>query len=141
MMRGEESVVNRISGWVDPLSKFLLAVSCGQGLADQSGIDTGKTPLLLLADHRGARQFSRHGKLANVITPAYDAVHTKLNSLESHLLSFVDLNLMARAKCAVLSHSGFSNVGWWLSGGNSCRMMLSDCYKACQANSTAPFCP
>jgi hypothetical protein len=141
MMRGEETVINRISGWVDPLSKFLLALSCGNGLAAAHGIDVTSTPLLLLADHRGVRQFSRHRQLVNVVTPAYDAVHTKMNSLESHLLSFVDLNLIARSKCAVLSHSGFSNVGWWLGGGNSCRMMLSDCYKACQANSTAPFCP
>lgn len=139
-MRGEESVVNCISGYVDPLAKFLLSVGCGSGLAAESGIDIKSTPLLLLADHRGVRQFSRHGRLLNVVTPAYDAVHTKMNSVEAHLLSFVDLNLIARAKCAVLSHSGFSNVGWWMSGGNSCRMMLSECYKVCARNSTSPYC-
>lgn len=141
MMQGEDSVVNRISGYVDPLAKFLLAVSCGGGMAAKAGINVTATPLLLLADHRGVRQFSRHGKLANVVTPAYEAVHTKMNSVEAHLLSFVDLNLIARAKCAVLSHSGFSNVGWWLSGGNSCRMMLAECYKTCAADSSKPYCP
>jgi hypothetical protein len=141
MMRGEESVINRISGWVDPLAKFLLAVSCGGGLAKQSGIDIAATPILLLADHRGVRRFARNSKLANVVTPSYDAVHTKLNSVEAHLQSFVDINLMARAKCLLMSHSGFSNVGWWLGGGSSCRMMLSDCYKACSEESNGPFCP
>jgi hypothetical protein len=141
MMRGEESVVNRISGWVDPLVKFLLAVSCGRGLATESGIDTRATPMLLLADHKGIRQFSRHGMLADAVTPAYDAVHTKMNSVESHLQSFVDLNLMARAKCSVMSHSGFSNVGWWLGGGSSCKMLLSECHKKCAQDSASPFCP
>jgi uncharacterized membrane protein YgcG len=141
MMRGEESVINRIASSVDPLSKFLLAVSCGSGMAAEYGIDIKATPMLLLADHRGIRRFSRHGKLSNVVTPDYDAVHTKMNSVEAHLQSFVDLNLIARAKCSVLSHSGFSNVGWWLSGGNSCRLMLSECYKKCSLDSASPFCP
>jgi hypothetical protein len=141
MMRGEESMINRISGLVDPLSKLLLAVSCGSGQAAEAGINIKDTPMVLLADHKGIRQFSRHGRLANVVTPSYDAVHTKMNSVESHLQSFVDLNLLARAKCSVLSHSGFSNVGWWMSGGNSCRVMLSECHSKCAADSTSPFCP
>jgi hypothetical protein len=138
-MQGEAEVINRIS--VEPLSKALLAVSCGSGLAAQAGIELATTPLLLLADHRGVRHFARHGRFANVITPAHDAVHTKLRSLEAHMQSFVDLNLIARARCAVLSYSGFSNVGWWLGGGKSCRMMLSECQKVCEADSTSPFCP
>lgn len=140
-MKGETALVNRISGWVDPLSKLLLSVSCGRGLAQQGGVDIIQTPLLLLADHKGIRRFSQHGKLSHVVAPSYEAVHTKLNSVEGHLLSFVDLNLIARAKCVVLSHSGFSMVGWWMSAGNDCRMLLSECYQQCAANTRLPICP
>jgi hypothetical protein len=141
VMPGEGAVINRLSAYVDPLTKLLLSIACSKGLAAQNGMNLQSTPLLLLVDHHGIRQFSRNGGLAQVVTPASDAVHTKSNSVEAHLASFVDLNLMARARCVVLSYSGFSNVGWWLGGGNSCKMMLSSCYKACLNNSTAPFCP
>jgi hypothetical protein len=139
-MRGEDATINRISGWVDPLAKFLLSVSCGRAVAQQAGVNVTATPMLLLADHRGIRHFSAAGRLAGVVAPQYEAVHTKLNSHRDHLLSFVDLNLLARAKCLVTSHSGFSNVGWWMSGGNSCRMMLGECHKACAKDPTGPFC-
>lgn len=139
-MRGEDASINRISGWVDPLAKFLMSVPCGMGMARQAGINVTRVPLLLLADHKGVRRFSNMGWLANVVAPKYEAVHTKLNSHESHLLSFVDLNLLARAKCLVVSHSGFSNVGLWLGANDKCRMMMGECYTTCRHNASAPIC-
>ena len=140
-MKGEPSTQNRVEEYGDPLTTFLLSVSCGKSLAANASIDTHAMPLLLVADHKKVRRCSQYGGLTSVITPHYEAVHTKFNIVESHLQSFIDLNLLARATCLVLSHSGFSNAAWWMSGGNPCMLLLSDCYRHCNSTSSpAEFC-
>lgn len=143
-MHGEPEAIERNPGWggrVDALTKLLTAVPCATGLArEDGGIDVTETPLLMLADHKGIRHFARAGHVANVVTPVFDAVHTKASSRENHMQAFVDINLMARAKCLVYSRSGFSSVGLWMHGDASCTMLLSDCHQACRKNSSLPLC-
>jgi hypothetical protein len=138
---GEETTVNRIGHGIRKLDKLLLAILCGLDMAQQSGINTSAIPLLLIADHRNVRRFSQLGMFKHVVTPNYKAVHTgRSNGFEGHLSAFVDLYLLARAKRLLLSHSGFSNAAWWLSGGRSCQQTLEQCHLACQQKPAPPYC-
>jgi hypothetical protein len=138
---GEARLFNRIGYNVESVDSMLLSVSCGLGMAQQSGINTSAMPLLLIADHRNVRRFSQRGMIKHVVTPNYAAVHTgRSNNSSSYLFAFVDIYLLARAKCLLLSHSGFSNVAWWLSGGISCTQTLRECYLACRQQPPQPYC-
>jgi hypothetical protein len=63
---------------------------------------------------------------ANVITT--DAVPTHLARMnneeaadpESAISTYVDLALLARARCAIYSNSGYSMTAWMMGGGTSC---------------------
>eukprot|EP00775_Hariotina_reticulata_P010694 gene10694-10851_t len=140
-LSGEERSVNRIEKHVDSLEKAMLAVSCGLKMAQQSGINTRTMPLLMIADHSSVRRFARHGRFHDVVAPYYQATHTgTVREFDSHLLAFVDLYLLSRAKCLLMSTSGFSNVAWWLSGGVTCKQTLRDCHRDCINGESSPFC-
>lgn len=136
-LHGEAAVVNRV-GYGSPMEMLLLSVACGKGQAASAGLSPLAVPIVLLADHTGVRNFAQHGGLAHVVSPAHQALHTMFKkTADAYVLAFVDLNILARAKCVVLSLSGFSNAAWWLSGGNPCMLLLSECYEQCVGNAPA----
>lgn len=154
-MKGEEKAIRRVPGHQE-LQVTLEAISCAWGLSNTINrqINMATTPILLLTDHKDVRHFAQHGRLANVVSPSYDAVHiayrpgfTLLPSrqptdalAEEYDAIFADVELLARSTCLVRSRSGFSEMGWLLGGGKSCGLNIMDCFKECGRRPGSPFC-
>jgi hypothetical protein len=125
------------------LTTLMSAVTCGVWLAGTAGIDTHTTPLLLLTDNNELRRFVHHGRLAGVTTSSFDAVHfgvAKNSTLQERYSVFVDIALLARAHCVMLSPSGFSMTAWFMSGGRSCTLDVRHCVQSCQADPYSAMC-
>jgi hypothetical protein len=125
------------------LTTLMSAVTCGVHLAGTAGISKQATPLLLLTDNNQLRRFVQRGRLAGVATSTFDAVHfgiAKNSTLQERYSVFVDIALLARAKCVMLSPSGFSMTAWFLSGGRSCTLDVRHCVQSCQANPESAMC-
>jgi hypothetical protein len=125
------------------LTTLMSAVTCGVHLAETAGISTQTMPLLLLTDNNELRRFVQRGRLARVTTSSFDAVHfgvAKNSTLQERYSVFVDIALLARAKCVMLSPSGFSMTAWFLSGGRSCTLDVRHCVQSCQADPESAMC-
>lgn len=143
-LKGETVPVERFRGAAnDHISGVLRAVSCGLELANKSGIVTNKTPVLLLTDHSSLRHFAQTRKLANVVAPTYGSLHigtAQQVQSEDHYSTFVDLALMAKAKCILQSKSGFSHMGWLLGGGTDCTVSIHHCMASCTKDPDTDLC-
>lgn len=46
--------------------------------------------------------------------------HEEVEDPDAAISTYVDVALLARARCAVYSHSGFSTTAWLMGGGTPC---------------------
>jgi hypothetical protein len=111
---------------------LVAALKAAQWLAYEHQLDTTAAPALLVTDSRYLRLLASSGALSRVVSPgdAVDVPHSDFDghSEEAHMQAFVELGLMARARCLVTSESGFSNVArWW--GGQQCTLAVADALK------------
>jgi hypothetical protein len=134
----------------DPLSVLVHAVSCALALKQRHSVNGSSVPLLLLTDNAELRSFASRGHLRGVITSTAPVVHlgregargdnTDATVLEAYYSVFVELVLLAGARCLVLSPSGFSTTAWYLGGGTSCLANVRDCIATCTRDPHSPVC-
>lgn len=85
-------------------------------------------PLLLVSDNAALRLAVSGGRLWGVVGPPGGAVHTSRGAPgeEDVWRTWVELGMLARARCLVVSFSGFSNIArWW--GGSDCVRSVDEC--------------
>lgn len=134
----------------EPLSVMLHAVSCGVALNRRHGVNGSAVPLLLLTDNAELRSFASRGHLRDVVSSSTPVVHLGREGaggdhaagalLEAYYSVFVELLLLAGARCLVLSPSGFSTTAWYLGGGTSCLADVRDCVATCGKEPQHPMC-
>jgi hypothetical protein len=94
-----------------------------------SGVDAAATPIVLVADNRSLRRYIRDGALPGVVGPrSVNSVHSASGlvlTAAPHMTTYVEVYLLARARCLVYTDSGFSYTALWI-GNHTCRMYGKD---------------
>lgn len=130
-LHGEQIDIDPTGAAVGPLRAFLAGMVCARQLAAMHGLNTTRTPVLLVTDHHHVRSFVQHGHFHNVVTPSGDAAFHLENapnaSIVAHHQTFVELIMLGQSECMVTSMSGFSHVAWLLGGGKQCREQVKSC--------------
>lgn len=114
------------------LAQLMAGHRCLKEMASQFNMSTtGNGSYVMLAtDLNPMRKYVSEGNVVGLVTTNESAVnilqgHLKLRD-EDYLPVFVDMLMLSRAKCAVLSHSGFSFTAAIL-GGLNCFTSLAHC--------------
>jgi hypothetical protein len=105
------------------------SLQAARWLAYEHDLDMAATPALLVTDSRYLRAAASWGFLSDVVSPAgyVDVPHSDFadSSTAAHMQAFIELGLLARARCLIMSESGFSMVAsWW--GGQQCQLRVVD---------------
>jgi hypothetical protein len=82
----------------------------------------------MISDNAALRHAAAAGMLAGVVGPPGEAVHSSRGApgAADLMRTFVELGMLARARCLVISFSGFSNAArWW--GGQTCVVTVDTC--------------
>jgi hypothetical protein len=111
---------------------LVAAVKAAQWLAYEHQLDPAASPALLVTDSKYLRLLASSGALRHVVAPGgfIDVPHSDFegHSDEQHMAAFVELGMMARARCLITSESGFSSVArWW--GAQQCSLAAADAVK------------
>mmetsp|Transcript_26834 Transcript_26834/g.58526 ORF Transcript_26834/g.58526 Transcript_26834/m.58526 type:complete len:385 (-) Transcript_26834:291-1445(-) len=121
---------------VTRMGLLLSSVSCAKELAAAAQLPiTASRPLLLITDLNPLRRFVARGSLRTLTTTNVTAVHVDYfqSTVDDYLNVFVDIMLIAKARCTLLSGSGISWSGMYVRGVSeerpSCFAFMSDCVK------------
>jgi len=128
---GEEGAVERHGNELD---STLATITFAKALSQQYGFPT---PVVFVTDKRTLRYFIALDNVKGVVSPTQvEAVHIDTFRsdnpmhqrawIRTHLATFVEFALLAKAKCLIVSQSGFSIAAMWM-GGN-----YDDCYYTVQ---------
>lgn len=117
----------------------LASESCARDMADEHIPQEEGWPVLLITDNSVLRWGISEHLFDRVVGPSTMAQHSGNTKGLDLMNEYVDLMLLANAKCYVYSDSGFSNLAlWW--GNHTCIMSISDCIDRKQSLADAPDC-
>jgi hypothetical protein len=124
MFEGEMKTIERFKQ-VDGLVTVL---SCAKDLAASHGITA---PVLLLTDNYMLRELVSTGMFQGFVTTPYPAIHVQNKASEevnelAMMTTFLDLGMLASAKCLIGSTSGFTSVAR-LWGRHTCTLNVDQC--------------
>lgn len=110
------------------LAQMIVSTKCLETMANNTLVDQ-RTPALLVTDLNIIRKFVAAGYVTGLTATADVAVHSDIvrNLNESaYLPIYMDILMLARAKCLLLQQSGISMIAAWLSN-NTCHMLSATC--------------
>lgn len=117
-----------------------LAQQCAMELSDLYIPGSPTTPILFITDNSVLRWSIAEHLLYRAVGPSWLAHHSAITHGIDYMNEFVDLMLLAGAKCLVVSESGFSDIArWW--GGQSCVISVDECISKKFTEESIPDCP
>jgi len=117
-MIGENDTQTEIPIFGDSLYNLLGSLYCAK---------KWKMPTILLASNQMLRIAAEKKLFENVRGVRGLAVHSSFSHAgELHFGTFVEIGLLARARCRILTRSGFGYIGHWLSGNADCVRLVGD---------------
>jgi hypothetical protein len=100
------------------LHTLLSVATCAGAIAQQAGLPVlAAKPGLMVTDNTVVRRWVAAGELRSWTAHNTTVVHIKGSDMTSaaHQDMWVDVMMLAKADCLVLSGSGFSNAALWMS--------------------------
>lgn len=117
----------------------LAAQQCSLELSNTQIPDAPALPILFITDNSVLRWGIANHLFYRMVGPTYLAYHIAHTSGLDYMGEYVDLMLLAGAKCLVASHSGFSNIAlWW--GKHTCVTSVNECIDKMIKVEGAPDC-
>ncbi|GLC42229.1 hypothetical protein PLESTB_000645000 [Pleodorina starrii] len=100
------------------INAMVMMFKCVETVAQSVGVNLTDKPALVISDFNIFRQMVAKGVFREATTLNITAKHIDKghHSLETYNNIFVDLYVMARARCLMFSRSGFSKVALWMGG-------------------------
>lgn len=126
---GEEAQVKL--GTHSRLAQMILGVKCVKELASEINYSLEDTPALTITDTNPIRKYIADGNVVNLVATPDVAIHNELshsNVVDAHLPIYVDMLMLSRAKCALLSRSGLSFTAAFASN-LTCYMFMDSCVR------------
>jgi len=118
------------------LGQLITCLTCSRRQAGRANLSvSAAVPLLLITDMNPVRRFVSAGALRNVTTLPITAVHSDYSGStdDDYMNIFVDIMLLASARCFMMSHSGISWAAAYMGGVKSheapCIHFMNDCIK------------
>jgi len=112
MLTGEEHTIGAET-FGDPLNNLLGSLWC---------LRQWQLPQLIVASTRSIRAAARLGFFNHTQgTRLVEAAHTKAPvSSDHHFQSFMEIGVLSRAKCLVITRSGYARIAFWMGGQTNC---------------------
>lgn len=119
-LTGENNVIDpKVFG--DPLENLLGSLYCMREM---------KMPHVIVASSRAIRAAARFNFFNNASgTRIVEAVHTQARVSENeHFSTFIELGVLARAKCLIMTRSGYARLAFFWGGQNDCVKWIGPSY-------------
>lgn len=108
------------------LAAQFAAQKCALELSRSQIANSTNLPILFVTDNNVLRWAVSSHLLNNTVGPRSMAVHISHTHGFDYMNEYVDVMLLAGAKCLLVSSSGYSNLAYWW-GGQACLKSIDEC--------------